>query len=76
MQYTVSATEACQSIREQPLPTESAAIRLAKQWGTEYAGSNIQVFIHWFRAPDGQHGYINPDGADLTGQSWTKNVQG
>jgi hypothetical protein len=75
MQYTVSATEAYQSIREQSLPTESAAIRLAKQWGTEYAGTNIQVLIHWFRPSDGQHGYLNPNGADFTGQSWTKNVQ-
>jgi len=30
-----------------------------------------QVFIRWYRASDGQHGYYNSDGNhDITGKAW------
>lgn len=29
------------------------------------------VFIEYFRPQDGQQGYINRDGFDITGKSWT-----
>jgi hypothetical protein len=35
------------------------------------AGIDKRIFIRWFRATDGQHGYVNPDGNySITGKSW------
>lgn len=29
-----------------------------------------EIYLEFFRASDGQHGYINRNGADLVGKSW------
>lgn len=42
---------------------------MAKKWAREYPDK--LVFIEYFRPGDGQHGYINRDGFDITGKSWT-----
>jgi hypothetical protein len=32
---------------------------------------DCKVFVSWFRASDGCHGYLNPDGNhDIEGQAW------
>jgi len=42
------------------------AIKTAKQ-----NTGDKQIFITWFRAKDGQHGYYNPDGNhSINGKSW------
>ncbi len=47
--------------------SESAAIKAAKEL---VANGRRNVFIEFYRFSDGQWGYINPDGAGLTGKRW------
>lgn len=49
--------------------TEKAAIKKAEDWASEHPDK--LVFIEYFRSNDGQKGYINRDGFDITGKSWT-----
>lgn len=46
------------------------AIGKAKEFSEEYNDKN--VYIEFFRKSDGQAGYINQDGAGITGVSWTE----
>lgn len=48
--------------------TESQAIEVAKTWANEYR--NLYIYIHYFRSTDGQKGYLNPDGYDISGIDW------
>lgn len=70
--YTVVLTEQAGSpfpIKLSVESSEAAAVTIAKKW----AGENPDklVFIEYFRKRDGQGGYINPDGFNITGVSWT-----
>lgn len=45
------------------------AIKTAREAAEKYPDNSI--FITWFRASDGQHGYLNPSGDHaITGQAW------
>lgn len=48
--------------------SEAKAKATARKWAKENPGQNI--VISFYRASDGQRGYINPDGADLHAVSW------
>jgi hypothetical protein len=49
--------------------TKKEAIALAQEFAQDK--TNCGVYISWFRASDGQHGYLNPNGAHaITGQAW------
>lgn len=48
---------------------QKEAVAQAKKWAGEHLDK--QVFISFFRKSDGQQGFINQDGADVTGRSWT-----
>lgn len=66
--YVVDS-ETSQDIREVSLTSKNIAIQKAREWAGQYPDK--QVFIQFYRDSDGQVGYINYDGADLTGKSWT-----
>ena len=46
--------------------TKKEAIQQAKL----YAEDGDHVIISWFRASDGQHGYLNRDGHAVSGKPW------
>ena len=48
--------------------TEKEAARVAERMSREDDGNN--VYVSWFRASDGQCGYLNRDGHDTTGERW------
>ena len=48
--------------------TQRRAIAAARHVA-RYTDGNI--YISWYRASDGQHGYLNPDGNHaITGEAW------
>ncbi len=56
--------------REEFFPnlTERQAIKQAKEIRSEHNG---ETFITWYRASDGQHGFLNPSGNhEIMGISW------
>lgn len=55
-------------IKQKEVENDSEAVELAKKWAKNYP--NEFVYIHYFRAKDGQRGYVNPDGYGITGQDW------
>ena len=57
--------------KEEHTNIKNDAIGKAKQFAAEYPDK--KVYISFFRKNDGQHGFINPDGADITSRSWTDN---
>lgn len=52
----------------QDFQNEKAARTHAENLAKE--NPNKQVFVSFFRKSDGQHGYINREGADVTGSAW------
>jgi hypothetical protein len=46
------------------------AITMAKSERKKPENKNNKIFIRFFRSFDGQHGFLNPDGCDITGKSW------
>lgn len=66
--YTVTM-EGLTVNKEEQHKHKGHAIAKAKKWAKAYPTS--EVFILFYRSTDGQHGYINKDGAELTGKSWT-----
>lgn len=72
--YTVILSDV---FKEYPLQvqeekSERDARKTAKKWAKEYPDK--LVFIEFFRKSDGQRGYINRNGASITGRSWTSDV--
>ena len=59
-------------VKSKNVKSKKEAVELAKQWAEEQNGSENQVYIEFYRESDGQHGYINPTGADVTGKSWVE----
>ncbi|TCP32201.1 hypothetical protein EV207_101179 [Scopulibacillus darangshiensis] len=47
---------------------ESEAMELAQKWAEEH--KEMYVYIEYHRASDGQKGYLNPSGYDLSGEDW------
>ena len=47
---------------------ERRAKKLAEQTADEHP--ELYVYIKWFRASDGQHGYLNRDGHSPVGKRW------
>jgi uncharacterized membrane protein len=72
MRYTVSIEPTVgYTIKEQTVSTESEAIEIANTWAAEIGtDSENAVYISFFRKSDGQTGYINPDGAGISGKNW------
>ena len=71
MRYTVVVKDRRgATIAEYPDNSLAASNRLAR----EEAGKdkdNRLVFVTWFRARDGQHGYLNSNGSHaITGEAW------
>lgn len=51
--------------------SDSQAIKQLGQWRkTNTVSQGANIFLAFSRASDGQHGYINPDGAAPTGRKW------
>lgn len=74
IKYTVILTDEAGSpypAKQESFNKKPKAIKLASQWAKEFPDK--LVFIDFFRTQDGQQGYINKDGADITGKSWTSN---
>lgn len=74
MKYTVEVTSKKngQPVADYPNCSQREAKRIAKQ---EAEDINNLVFISWFRAVDGQHGYLNPDGNHaITGTAWRSSI--
>ncbi len=49
---------------------EEEAINQAKDWSKKWPEK--LVFISFFRKSDGQSGYLNKNGYEITGVTWTK----
>jgi len=58
-------------VRQQEVATEAQAIDIAETWAQEFVDTENGVYIEFVRHSDGQHGYINRDGAAVGGRSWT-----
>jgi hypothetical protein len=72
MKYTVTLKPVVgYEVKSKSVTNEAEAVALAKQWAYENTDPDNGVFIEFYRESDGQHGYINPDGADINGKSWT-----
>lgn len=57
----------------EPLTARShnGAVRQMKTWlAANPIADDSLIFLSFARSEDGQRGYINPWGADVTGQSW------
>lgn len=73
--YTVYVKEkgGFEEIKAYNTKSIKTAIGKAKEFSEEYNDKNVyNVYIEFFRKSDGQVGYINPDGAGITGVSWTE----
>jgi|GEM_PF-6002627 len=71
--YTVTAQpQVGYAIKSETVSTESEAIRIAKEWASEFRNTENGVYIEFFRESDHQHGYINPDGAGIGGKNWAE----
>jgi hypothetical protein len=72
MKYTVSIEPTVgYTVKEKTVSSESEAIEIAKTWAAEVDGdSENGVYISFSRNSDGQTGYINPDGAGISGKNW------
>ena len=70
MKYTVEVKSRStgESIADYPDCSGREARHIAKR---EVANRDNLVFVSWFRASDGQHGYLNSDGNHaITGTAW------
>jgi hypothetical protein len=69
---TYTATIQHESLAEEHVPLTATNDRDAIKQTTELAAkhSGARVFCEFFRASDGQRGYINRDGADVTGHPY------
>jgi hypothetical protein len=69
MKYSVVVKKDGMTISETPDCTKAEAKKVAKAEAAE--NKDAQVFVTWFRASDGQHGYLNSDGNHaITGTAW------
>lgn len=59
-------------VKGKSVGSKKEAIALAKQWAKEQVDPDNNVYIEFYRSSDGQQGFINPDGAGITGKSWTE----
>lgn len=50
-----------------PIRTARTAKTQARVLARRIAG---KIYITWHRDEDGQTGYLNPDGNDITGKAW------
>lgn len=69
MEYSVLITMQGTTMESIGGLTEKEAIELAKEKKLDLDGH--AVYVQWFRASDGQKGYLNPDGnSSITGEAW------
>ncbi|MEB6549054.1 hypothetical protein MXL46_08090 [Heyndrickxia sporothermodurans] len=71
--YTVTLTEEAGSpypLKGKTTEIKTEAINTAEKWAKE--NPDKLVFIEFYRSNDGQKGYINKDGAGISGTSWTE----
>ena len=69
MNYTVTAGPIVgHAVKNESVKSESQAKKVAREWAT--SGKYESVFVEFYRAADGQHGYINQNGANFTGKNW------
>ncbi|HDR6957143.1 MULTISPECIES: hypothetical protein [Bacillus cereus group] len=54
--------------KHKEVDSEQEAIELAEKWADEHKSEFI--YINYYRASDGQQGYLNPDGYNVNGQDW------
>lgn len=58
-----------QQFRHISINLKNVAQGIAREWATKYPDE--LVYVSFFRAEDGQHGYINQqEGASLSGKPW------
>ena len=75
MKYTVTVEQVRdtraglvqRTIAVRPGLTKDKAITLAEGFAVD---NENHVYIAWYRASDGQTGYLNRDGHGITGQRW------
>ena len=71
MNFTVIVTEVPNSpypTIEKSVQSKKEATTLAKQCVEQY--QDHYVYVSFYRAKDGQHGYLNRDGYSITGSNW------
>jgi hypothetical protein len=73
MKYTITVEPkgVGHTIKETQTNKEMEAIKIAKEWVEE--NKEHHVYVSFYRASDGQTGYINPDGAGISGKDWAEN---
>jgi hypothetical protein len=70
MKYTVEVTKHGETIESAWVNGQRNAKATAREYAAEYP--DCQIYVSWFRASDGQHGYLNPNGDhDITGHPWS-----
>lgn len=71
MTFTVTAGPAVgYAEKSQTAKSESQATKIAQAWAA--TGQHETVHIEFFRKSDGQQGFINPDGAGVSGKNWVR----
>lgn len=55
--------------KEETHKSKTIAVSIAEKLAKE--NPSKVVYINFYRSTDGQHGFINRDGAGMTGRSWT-----
>lgn len=71
MLYSVKMSESTEYGDIDSIIATNLKLREAIKTAKQNADDNKQIFITWFRAKDGQHGYYNSDGNhSIMGKSW------
>jgi len=69
MNYSVTAEKEMTTIEKTTVSGSKVAEKAALEMCKKYPGH--RVFVSWFRASDGQTGYLNPGGNHgITGHDW------
>ena len=55
--------------------TARGAIRSLTKWIRDLRPPIPHIYLAWYRPADGCRGYINPDGPDYIGVSWTRWIE-
>lgn len=61
------------SIPMQGVRTDNGAVRRLRSFlemVAPYDYPGMRIYLHFYRATEQVAGYLNPDGADLTGRAW------
>jgi len=69
MKYTITEIIEGFVVASMPVTSATMARREVKKWKKQ--NPNNLIFVEWYRATDGQYGYLNRDGNHaIAGKAW------